>query len=617
MRRVAAVAGVLVVLSSPAGAPHAAPPPKPPGLEEKVQVTLVQVDALVVDAAGKTVPGLTKADFAMKIGGRDVKVDTVDLVCPIGGAADPAPLKRGEPLPAPLGAGIKRRIVLAFDYTFLETTMRGQILDAAAAVLRAVKPPEEEVMIVALTDEVRVEQKFTTDVRLLVGALARMKHDATLAFRDYPLGVSGRTYFENITTLMDVLGSYDGSKGVVFFSQAGIVGSAMQDLYYNEVGAHAAAARGVIYPAKPNLLDAGGQSDALVRLANTTGGRMQFFGNDLSVPYRRAQRDLLCRYTIGAYVDPSETRDPQTLTVSLLNKPGLSIRAPEQMQIFSEDAKQAARIGAAYVDPAPFERPVVRAFGFSATPAGRDSWDTILAVSWPSSFKGPGADVDVKAAVRRDNKTVGEYARRIHVEAPAGGAATRPVTILGDTKLASGSYDLDVVLTDASGGEIVAATTDFVVPMVVPDALILRGPVMGKVVPGGQFLRADPKDDPEKTRLGKTLGAGNGFEPLFVQEIDPGDKLLFYWSACVYKGETVPGDLRVSRTFFDATGEVVRALDPLPLELESRGKGVACQDMLENVTGGTLKTGDYRLDVTVTHANGDVVTRGTTPLNVR
>ena len=609
-------AGLAVLASSSFGAQPAAPPPKPSGLEEKVQVTLVQIDALVVDDTGKTALGLTKNDFAMRIGSRDVKVDTVDLVCPIGATADPAPLRKGDPLPAPLGPGVKRRVVFAFDYTFLETTNRGGVLDVAAAMLKVAKPPEEEVMIVALTDEVRVEQKFTSDLRLLTGALTRMKHDATLAFRDYPIGASGRSYFENISTLMDVLGSYDGAKGVVYFSQAGAVGSSMQDLYYGDVAAHAAAARGVIYPAKPNLLDSGGQSETLVRLANGTGGRMQFFGNDLSVPYRRAQRDLLCRYTIGAYVDPAEMRDPQTLSVRL-NKPGLSIRAPEQMQLFSEEAKQAARIGAAYVDPGPFERPLVRAFGFSAAPAGSDKWDTILAVSFPSPVKASGADIDVKAAVRRENKTVGEYARRIHVDPPAGGATSRPVTILGNTKLTSGDYDLDVVLTDPAGGEIVAATSSFIVPMVVPDALILRGPVMGKVVPGGQFLRGNPKDEPEKTRLGKMLGPDNGFEPLLVQEIDPQDKLLFYWSACVYKGETVPDDLRISRTVFDAAGEVVKSLDAVPLKLEGRGKGVSCHDMLEALPGGTLKSGDYQLGVTVMHPNGDVVARGTTPLNVR
>jgi hypothetical protein len=223
----------------------------------------------------------------------------------------------------------------------------------------------------------------------------------------------------------------------------------------------------------------------------------------------------------------------------------------------------------------------------------------------------------VKAAVRRDNRTVGEYKRTIHVDPVAGGATVKPVTILGNTKLKSGQYDLDVVLTDKNGGEIVAARSSFVVPLIIPELLILRGPIMGKVVPGGQFLLADPKSQPEITRLGKLLGPSNGFEPLFVEEIERGDKLLFYWSACVHEENPLHGDVVVSRTFFDAKGEAAKALDKVPLKLEDRGKDVSCLDKLESLDGGALASGEYRLDVTVAHPNGDVIARGTAPLSVR
>lgn len=88
--------------------------------------------------------------------------------------------------------------------------MRGQVLDAAEYMLRMSKTPDEEVMIVALASDVRIEQKFTKDIRQLVGTLSRMKHDATLWARDFPVGSTGAGYFGNISTLMDVLGSYDG-----------------------------------------------------------------------------------------------------------------------------------------------------------------------------------------------------------------------------------------------------------------------------------------------------------------------------------------------------------------------------------------------------------------------
>lgn len=610
------VPALALALSLPAGAQSS--PDKPVGTapQEKIQVTLVQVDAVVMDKDGKTVTDLKKGDFTMKIGDTPVNISTFDLVCPIGATADPVPIqpKQAAP-PALIGPGLKRRIVFAFDYSFLEVTMRSQVIDAAEWMLQMSKTPDEEVMIVALTSEVRVEQNFTSDIHQLMGTLGRMKRDVTLWARDFPVGVSGQSYFRNISTLMDVLGSYEGAKGVVYFSQAANVGASMGYIYYSNVAAHAAAGRGVIYPAKPDLLDSGA-GDALTKLANQSGGRMQFFGNDMSIPYRRAQRDLSCRYTVGATITPTEENDPLTLSVKV-TRPGLSIRAPEMVQLFNDASKAAARAGAAYVDPGPFERPLVRAYAFSALPYGVNKWDTLMAVNFPAPVGPTGADIDVKAVVRRDNASVGEYKRKIHVDPAPGGGKSRPVTLLGDSKLEAGQYDLTVVLTDASGAQIVSAQSDFVVPMVLQDLLILRGPITGKVVPGGLFMRANPKDKVEDTRLGKLLGPGDGFEPLLVQEIDAKDKLIFYWSACVSGKNPLSDDVVVARTIRTATGDSAHAFTPVPLKLEDRGKGVSCLDMLETLPPGTLAAGDYHLDVVVMHPNGDVISQGTSPLGVK
>jgi len=608
---------VALVLSAPLLAQQPAAPAPATGPQEKVQVTVVQVEALVMDKDGKTVPGLTKDDFSMKIGGVPVKISALDLICPVGAMADPVPLKNAQaPLPAPIAPGTKRRVVFAFDYSFLSVTMRPQVLDAAEWMLRMSKTDDEEVMIVALASEVRVEQKFTKDIRKLVATLSRMKHDATLWARDFPVGSTGAGYFGKISTLMDVLGSYDGAKGVVYFSEADIVGASMRDIYHQNVAAHAAASRTAVYPAQPDLLSGGGAGDTLVRLGNETGGRMQLLGNDISLPYRRAQRDLACRYTVAASVDLSETTDPQAMSVKL-NKPGLSIRTPEQVQVFTEAAKLQARAGAAYVDPGPFERPLVRAFGFSAVPAGANKWDTLLAVNFPAPVGAAGVDIDVRAVLRLDGQSVNDYKRRIHVDPAPGGATSRSVTLLGDTRLKSGQYDFTVVLTEPSGNELVSATSQFVVPMVIDDLLILRGPIMGRVVPSGLFLRANPKDQADSTRLGKVLGPGNGFEPLIVQEIDKQDKLLLYWSACVSGENPLPGDVVVARTVTTAKGDGAYAFTPVPLKLEPRGKGISCLDMLETLPPSTLASGDYNLNVTVTHPNGDAIASGTQPLTVR
>jgi VWFA-related protein len=605
------------VLAFALSAPLAAQQPAATVPEEKVQVTVVQIDALVVDKEGKTVPGLTKGDFSMTIAGAPIKISTVDLVCPIGAAADPVPIKdRTAPPPAPIAPGVKRRVVFAFDYSFLDVTMRRQVLEAAETLLRMSKTDDEEVMIVALASGVRVEQKFTKDIRQLAQSLSRMQHDVTLWARDFPIGSTGRGYFGSFSTLMDVLGSYDGPKAVVLFSQASSIAASMRDLYINDVAAHAAAARAAIYPAMPDMLDARGAGDTLVRLASQTGGRYQTISNDISLPYRRAQRDLSCRYTVAAYVDPKAKREPQTISVAL-SKPDASIRTPAVVQIFSDEAKKQSRAGAAYVDPGPFEHPLVRALAFSAVPAGANKWDTLLAVNFPAPVGPAGVDIDVRAIVRLNKQDVDDYKRRVHVDPAPNGATSRVVTLMGDTPLKEGQYELTVVLSKPGGDEIVSAQTDFVVPAVINDVLILRGPITGRVLPGGLFLRANPKEQAQETRLGKMLGPGNGFEPLLIEEIDKQDKLLFYWSACVSGRNPLPGDAVVARTIVTEKGEPAHAYTPVPLKLESRGKDVSCLDMLESLPPGTLASGDYRVDVTVTYPNGDVIAQGSQPLTVR
>jgi VWFA-related protein len=587
----------------------AAEPPVDTGLTEQVAVTVIQIDAVVTDKQGRTVPDLKKEDFSLKIGPHKIPIMALDVLCPGGASDDPMPVRdETASLPVPATSGQGQRIVFAFDYTFLGVTKRPQFLEAAERMLRQSKPPDEEVMIVALAGEVRIEQRFTKDVRLLTMALDRMGHDVTLWARDFPLGVSGESYFQHLATLMDVLESYDGPKAVVYFSQATTVPSAMTDLWYWKVAAHASASRASIYPARQDLLASGSGGETLVRFANESGGRMQHNTNDLSLAYRRAQRDLSCHYTVAARIDANETRDPRKVSLKV-ERPGLYLRSPETVQVFRDADKRRSRAAAAYVDPGPFERPLVRAFAFPATPAGGGKWDTLLAVSFPAKVRASGTDVDVRAVIRREHHIVEEYKRKIHVLPPPGGGTTRPVTLIGKTKLGDGSHEMTVVLGETKGEDVEAARAAFIVPQVVEDALMLRGPVLGRVAKGGA-LASDG-------RLGKLLGPDNGFEPLLVQEIASEDELLFYWSACVVGTPPLPSDVVVARSIVASSGAAARTLDPMPLTLSPRGKRVWCADALETVPAGSLASGDYQLEVTVLHPDGSVIARGTEPLSVR
>lgn len=614
---VPAVLALLLLTPSSPLAQDAADKPVQSDLREEVTVTLVQVDALAMDGKGRTVSDLNKEDFELKLGGEPLEISTLDLTCPVGSAADPLPVSRERGAPAPMAPGTKRRVVFAFDYYFLQHTMRTELLEASAAMLRMSKTPEEEVMIVALAWGVRVEQRFTDNLDLLLEALERMEHDASLYAFDYSLGASGQTYFDDMTSLMDVLAGYEGSKALVLFSQAGRIGSAPRDLWYNDVAMHAAAARTSIYPAHPDLLmSSGGDSYSLVRFANQTGGRMPFFTGDLSVPYRRAQRDLSCRYTVGAYLDEEKSRKQRSISLAV-RKEGVELRHPELMKTFSEAERKKRATRAAFLDPGPYETPLVRLWAFPARPATSKQWDTLVTLHFPMPVGEGGGEVDVQAQLERNGQLADKYRRRFRVDRPAGGGEARPVTIIGDSKLKEGVHRLTAVLSRPAGAEIVSAESQFRVPAVPTDQLIVSGPLLARVVPGGLLLRADAKDRPKDTELDEILGEDATFEPLIVHRIGADEGLLLYWNACVQGSLRLSGDAVVNRSFRSEAGEVIHALEPVPLELKSLGKNLACHDMLETIPEGTLVPGEYELDVMVTDANGDPISRGGAPLLVR
>src|SRR5262249_12639740 len=151
-----------------------------------------------------------------------------------------------------------------------------------------------------------------------------------------------------------------------------------------------------------------------------------------------------------------ETRDPRRISLRL-ERPGLLLRSPETVQVFRDAEKRQSRAAAAYVDPRPFERPLVRALAFPAAPAGGGQWDTLLAVSFPAKARPGGTDIDVRAVIRREHRTVDEYKRRIHVDPPPGGGDTRPVTVMGRAKLPNGSHEMTVVLGETKGQSVDAA----------------------------------------------------------------------------------------------------------------------------------------------------------------
>jgi VWFA-related protein len=597
--------------------------PRDSGLTEQVDVTLVMIDTVVMDGKGRTVPDLTREDFVVSIGKAEAEVATFDVNCPIGAFDDPINLTKERKTGdfQTIGDGVKRRIVFVFDYYFIDIPERKQTIDAARNMIRLAKTAEEEIMIVALTSSVRIEQRFTNDKRQLDATLQRMEHDVTLWGREFPLGSSSREYFKNMITVMDVLDGYDGAKAVVLFSALTSLGTVNVDNWFNDVAMHAAASRAPIYPSYIPGLQAAGTarvSQDLSRFANQSGGRMPYYTSDLSISYRRAQRDLSCQYTLGVYVDDDEGRRRRAIHVRMKDSKYES-RYPEMLKLFTDAEVQRNRSNAAFVDPGPYENPLVRILAWPAHPASANSWDTLIALNFALPIEKESITVNLNASVKRASTStrIDKYKNQFVVDPPADGSTTAEVTVFGDSKLKSGDYEITVVLSKPGGRNIVSASTALNIPQAPSGILIVRGPLLARVIPGGTLIRADKKERPGDTRLDQVLGEGNSFEPMLVNRISTSEEVMAYWNACIFGKSQLKSAAEIHRTVFDGDGNPIFELDPIPLNLKPRGKNLVCHDQLEKMPANTLTPGEYRLDVAITYANsGDLLGRGSAPLLV-
>ncbi|MCP3979271.1 MAG: hypothetical protein GY716_08085 [bacterium] len=235
----ALVAAVAVVAEEPTD-------PLRTNVTEEIRVRLVILDAVVLDSDGRTVDGLGAEDFEIRVAGRPVEVDTLDVDCSAGSLGEPVPVSRvarREALPAPENG---RRIVLAFDYPHMHQLTRTEVLVMARDMVRHVTQPGDEVMLVALTGGLRIEQDFDDDPQTTFAALKRMEYDISLWQPSFE-HTTELGFFASLEALVDLLGVMPGPKGVVLFSN--IPGSADQwDAPFAELSARAAASRVVFYP---------------------------------------------------------------------------------------------------------------------------------------------------------------------------------------------------------------------------------------------------------------------------------------------------------------------------------------------------------------------------------
>jgi VWFA-related protein len=579
--------------------------------EERVRVNLVTIDTLVLDGQGRTVGGLTQDDFELSVQGRPQTIDTFDVLCPQAGLPEPVEIPEKEQR-EPFEVRSERRIVLAFDYYHLSHANRTAALRWGQMIASRDMAAGDGIMIVALADGLRIEQRFSGSPKQAIETLQRMEHDASLFARTFST-ITPRSFLDNLSVLADVLAQHPGPKAVVLFSEWA-ARSDDWDTFFFETAEHASSARTVFYPVwAPGLGSGGvvGGSPSLARLATESGGHFTRNVNDLSVAFVRARRDLSCRYALGFYSDPEAARRGRNIRVRV-NQDGSRTRTPERIRLWSDEERQASRLRAAFADPGPNEDPLVRALAFPFRPTSRNAWETLLAVNFPLHVGEQGASRIVGVALDANTTTPEAGSERFEFPARKDGTAgIRPVSLYGVRKIKPGSHTMTVAISEPDGTEIKTTRLDFAIPEVPEGELLVRGPVLARVDPDGIRLRVEGGREVKDAELDELIGDA-GFVPLVVSQVKSDDTLIAAWEICAVR-TSAPAGATVDRRITSG-GEVVHRLDPIPVDLQG-GRRLACQSGLDKLPGGVLDEGRYRFEVAVVDGDTDVGL-GLRPLSV-
>lgn len=148
----------------------------PPRYQDTVSAERVVVDVHAIDNAGDPVLGLSASDFALRVDGRPVPVESVEW---IAGSASSAP--EGSPRESATGAAAEteaapagRVIVLFFqtDYEYSRITGQMRMIRQALAFLDGCAP-EDRLAVLSFDSRLKLRQDFTNDHAKIRHAIVR------------------------------------------------------------------------------------------------------------------------------------------------------------------------------------------------------------------------------------------------------------------------------------------------------------------------------------------------------------------------------------------------------------------------------------------------------------
>ncbi|MGA3097184.1 MAG: VWA domain-containing protein [Bryobacteraceae bacterium] len=365
MNRLTALLPALVIAFAQSPAPRPGPATSAvPSTVIRIDVNMVQVDAVVTDSKDRRVTGLQAADFEILQDGKPQIITNFSYVStkPAGGGTAPAhlaakakPVKGEAPPPPPVfqPAEVRRTLALVVDDLGLAAESLPPVRGAIRNFIDQQMRPGDLVAIVRTSAGMGALQQFTTDKRLLYAALDRVKYGLSrVGVSSFePLGRGSRgggalNRFREETLTVGSLGAVrfvvngmrglPGRKSVVLFTEDirmlnrgmsdGMVADAVQQLNdaasrasvvihtvdprgvqdYNITAAdntsRMSAGRASRVPAQRERQTISSQQ-GMTEVAEDSGGLFLHDANDLTAALREAAEDSDGYYLIGYHPD--------------------------------------------------------------------------------------------------------------------------------------------------------------------------------------------------------------------------------------------------------------------------------------------------------------------------
>jgi VWFA-related protein len=177
------VAALVLVASAMPGAQQK---PAPPIVIETVQVNIVNVEIVVTDREGRSIPGLESRDFEVLEDGKPVPI--TNFYAAVGGRPAPPPgalspageTVREESAPTPEGQALG--LVFLIDNANLTISRRTAIFEQVRSLLRqGLQMGGAQVLLATAGGAVRIRQPFTSDEKALLATVDSLEHEVAEA----------------------------------------------------------------------------------------------------------------------------------------------------------------------------------------------------------------------------------------------------------------------------------------------------------------------------------------------------------------------------------------------------------------------------------------------------